>query len=93
MCMHAVLASRYSLMCCAILAGFAVSLSTLSFWVSNLIVAQLTPIMLASPLQTFGTFYILAGVNIAGFFFTLLVLPETKVIQLISICKFGVYSN
>ena len=52
---------------------------TLSFWVCNVVVAQLTPIILASALQTFGTFYFLAGVNLIGFFFALLTLPETKV--------------
>ena len=67
--------------------GFAVSLASLSFWVSNLVVAQLTPILLASPLQSHGTFYILAGLNLAGFLFVLLTVPETKVIQHYSTLK------
>ena len=61
------------------MSGLAVSVATLAFWVSNVVVAQLTPIMLASALQTYGTFYFLATVNFAGFFFVLLTLPETKV--------------
>lgn len=60
------------------MSGLAVSVATLAFWVSNVVVAQLTPIMLASALQTYGTFYFLATVNFAGFFFVLLTLPETK---------------
>lgn len=55
------------------------SLTGSAYWVSNVIVAQLTPVLLASPLQTFGTFYLLVGVHIAAILFVLLTLPETKV--------------
>ncbi len=42
--------------------------------------AQVSPILLASPqIQTQGTLYILAGINIIAFLFILLVVPETKV--------------
>lgn len=61
------------------------SLTGSAYWVSNVIVAQLTPVLLASPLQTFGTFYLLVGVHIAAILFVLLTLPETKV-NLVSIC-------
>ena len=54
-------------------------MTTAVFWMGNIIVAQVTPIMLASPLQTFGTFYVLVGVHIAALLFVLLTLPETKV--------------
>ena len=54
-------------------------MASFAYWVCDVVVAQLTPIMLASALQTFGTFYFLAGVNLIGFFFVLLTLPETKV--------------
>ena len=60
------------------------------FWMGNIIVAQVTPIMLASPLQTFGTFYLLVGVHIAALLFILLTLPETKV-QLYSLYYCCVY--
>lgn len=56
----------------------------------NIIVAQVTPIMLASPLQTFGTFYLLVGIHIAALLFILLTLPETKV-QLYSLYCCCVY--
>ena len=49
------------------------------FWLANITIAQVTPIMLASPLQTFGTFYLLVGIHIAALLFVLLTLPETKV--------------
>ena len=55
--------------------------------------AQLTPILLASPLQTHGTFYVLAGVNLAGFLFALLTLPETKVVDFGSVHVNAVLSN
>lgn len=49
------------------------------FWLANIAIAQVTPIMLASPLQTFGTFYLLVGVHVAAMLFVLFTLPETKV--------------
>lgn len=60
------------------------------FWLANIAIAQVTPIMLASPLQTFGTFYLLVGVHIAALLFVLLTLPETKV-QLV--CTTAVYHD
>jgi hypothetical protein len=62
-------------------AGVAVSLTTSTYWIGNIISTLLTPVLLASPLQTFGTFYILVGVHIAAILFALLTVPETKVKQ------------
>ena len=59
--------------------GIAVSLTGSTYWVGNIIVAQVTPLLLASPLRTFGTFYLLVGVHVAAMLFVLLTLPETKV--------------
>ena len=59
--------------------GIAVSLTSSTYWVGNIIVAQVTPILLASSLQTHGTFYLFAGVHLAATLFALLTLPETKV--------------
>ena len=64
--------------------GIAVSLTGSAYWVTNVIVAQVTPVLLASTLQTFGTFYLLVGVHIAAILFVLLTLPETKV-KLVSV--------
>ena len=60
------------------------SLTGSAYWVTNVIVAQVTPVLLASTLQTFGTFYLLVGVHIAAILFVLLTLPETKV-KLVSV--------
>ena len=55
------------------------SLTSSTYWVGNIIVAQVTPLLLASPLRTFGTFYLLVGVHVAAMLFVLFTLPETKV--------------
>jgi len=60
------------------LVGIAVSLTSSTYWVGNFIVAQVTPILLASSLQTYGTFYLFAGVHLAAILFALFTLPETK---------------
>ena len=59
--------------------GIAVSLTSAVTWVGVIIIAQVTPILLASSLQTHGTFYLFAGVHIVATLFALLTLPETKV--------------
>ena len=59
--------------------GIAVSLTTAANWIGNFVVAITTPVLLASQLQTYGTFYIYSILILAGFLFALLTLPETKV--------------
>jgi len=61
------------------LIGIAVSLTSSVYWIFNIITAQVTPILLASSLQTYGTFYLFAGVHLAAILFALFTLPETKV--------------
>ena len=39
----------------------------------------LIPLIVGSPLQLHGFFYIVTGFNLLGFFFVLVALPETKV--------------
>lgn len=56
------------------------SVTTSTYWIGNIISTLLTPVLLASPLQTFGTFYVLVGVHVAAILFVLLTIPETKVI-------------
>lgn len=60
--------------------GAAVSITIAGNWTGNFIVAMLTPVLiLCSPLDIHGTFYLLSGALLMGFFFVLLTLPETKV--------------
>jgi hypothetical protein len=60
--------------------GAAVSITTAGNWTGNFLVAMLTPILIfCSPLDIHGTFYLLSGALLMGFFFVLLTLPETKV--------------
>jgi len=63
------------------LSAISVSLTTSAFWLGGIVVAQVTPVLLASSLQTSGTFYLLVGVQIAGLLLVLLALPETKVVE------------
>lgn len=63
------------------LSAISVSLTTSAFWLGSIVVAQVTPVLLASSLQTSGTFYLLVGVQIAGLLLVLLALPETKVVE------------
>ena len=59
--------------------GIAMSLATLSLWVANFLVGQMTPFMLKSeswgPAATFWTFAILCA---PAFWLTWKVIPETK---------------
>ena len=59
--------------------GVMFSLANLSWWFGNILFAQLTPVLLASPLQTHGTFYLFATAQIVAFFYVLFLIPETKV--------------
>lgn len=69
--------------------ALAGSITTVVYWLGNTLVAQLSPVLLASPqIRTQGTLYILAGVNITAFLFVLLVLPETKVYNGLCACVF-----
>ncbi len=63
-------------------AAISVSITTSSSWVGNLIGTQIAPLLFESRLQLFGTFYLLAGINLLAFLFILLTLPETKARQL-----------
>lgn len=59
--------------------GTAVSITTAANWFGNFIIAMLTPVLIASPLRIFGTFYIVCVALLVGVIFVLLTLPETKV--------------
>lgn len=59
--------------------GVAVSITTAANWVGNFVIAMLTPILIASPLGIYGTFYILCGFLFFAILFVLMTLPETKV--------------
>ena len=61
--------------------AMGVSITTAANWTGNFLVAMLTPVLLASPLQIHGTFYVLSIALFAAFLFVLLTLPETKVTE------------
>ena len=62
--------------------GIAVSLTSGALWMAAFIPIQLFPVLLVSPLRTHGTLSIIAALTMFSFVFTLIALPETKVLLL-----------
>ena len=69
----------YGLAVLFVYSGVNVGLSAAVFWGNSAVVNQLAPLILGSPLKTHGYFYIVAGLCLFYFMFTLLTFPETKV--------------
>ena len=67
--------------------GTAVSITTAANWIGNFLVAMLTPVLIASPLRIYGTFYIISVALFMSIIFVLLTLPETKVHTPMTVCK------
>ena len=49
------------------------------FWLNSFLATQVVPLILSSPLQTHGYFYVISFLSVFYIIFTLLALPETKV--------------
>ena len=65
---------------CILCVGIAVSLTSGALWMAAFIPIQLFPVLLVSPLRTHGTLSIIAALTMFSFVFTLIALPETKVV-------------
>ena len=59
--------------------GISAALSQLGWWGGILVLGQIGPVLIASPLKTSGTFYIFSGMCLLAFLHSLLLIPETKV--------------
>ena len=59
--------------------GVGAALSQLGWWGGTILMGEVGPILLSSPLRTPGTFYVFAGTFALVFLHVLLLLPETKV--------------
>ena len=59
--------------------GVGAALSQLGWWGGTMLMGEVGPILLSSPLRTPGTFYLFAGTFVLVFLHVLLLLPETKV--------------
>ena len=59
--------------------GIGAALSQLGWWGGTVLMGEVGPILLSSPLRTPGTFYLFAGTYVLVFLHVLLLLPETKV--------------
>ncbi len=59
--------------------GTTVAICTGLYWLFATIWNQITPLLLGSPIQSHGYFYVLAGINACAFLSVLIFLPETKV--------------
>ena len=65
--------------CCII--GIGAALGQLGWWSGTVFMGEVGPVLLSSPLQTSGTFYLFAGMCFLAFLHALLLIPETKVIN------------
>ena len=41
--------------------------------------SEIGPVLLSSPLRTYGTFYLLSGICVLSYIYVLFLVPETKV--------------
>jgi hypothetical protein len=41
--------------------------------------SEIGPVLLSSPLRTYGTFYLLSGICVLSYLYVLFLVPETKV--------------
>ncbi len=57
--------------------GRAMSIATLSLWITNAVIGQLFPYMLET-IKAYGTFWLFAGTSVIAFVFIYKVIPETK---------------
>ena len=64
--------------CCIV--GIGAALGQLGWWSGTVFMGEVGPVLLSSPLQTSGTFYLFAGMCFLAFLHALLLIPETKVI-------------
>ena len=59
--------------------GFMVSVTGTGYWIGVIVINQVSPILISSPLRVSGTFLLFGAVSIVLLLFVLLFLPETKV--------------
>lgn len=78
---YLIIASEYVTLTIIVTIGLTVALATGWFWLLNVIVNQVTPLIIGSSLQLHGFFYIITGINFTSFFIVLFTLPETKVLD------------
>jgi len=57
--------------------GRAMSIATMSLWITNAVIGQLFPYMLET-IKAYGTFWLFAATSIMAFVFIYKVIPETK---------------
>lgn len=60
-------------------AGISAALSQLGWWGGIILLGEIGPVLISSPLKTSGTFYLLSGACLMAFLHVLLFIPETKV--------------
>ena len=59
--------------------GIGAALGQLGWWSGTLLMGEVGPVLLSSPLQTPGTFYLFGGLYVLAILHVLFLLPETKV--------------
>ena len=59
--------------------GISAALSQIGWWGGIILLGEIGPILISSPLQTSGTLYFLSGMCLVAFLHVLFFIPETKV--------------
>lgn len=70
---------RVSVVHCRFVTGVGGALGQLGWWGGTFLMGEIGPVLISSPLRTFGTFYLLSGMCLLAFLHVLFLLPETKV--------------
>ena len=64
---------------CNILVGVGAALGQVGWWGGTFLMSEIGPVLLSSPLRTYGTFYLLTGICALSYLYVLFLVPETKV--------------
>lgn len=64
---------------CNILVGVGTALGQVGWWGGTFLMSEIGPVLLSSPLRTYGTFYLLTGICALSYLYVLFLVPETKV--------------
>lgn len=63
-----------------------IAICNVGFWIGVVMISQIGPVLVSSPLNISGTFLFLSGVAFILFLSVLLLVPETKVASFVKYC-------
>ena len=68
-----------------IIIGISAALSQIGWWGGIILLGEIGPVLISSPLKTSGTLYFLSGMCLVAFLHVLFFIPETKVTKTINV--------